>query len=267
MSSKTTKPSSKIFHQTNSTNQQFRRMCSGHHVKRVLFLRSGTDDSYEKASRDRGFKPYTINPIQKEFINLDQLTERITTLEYDALVLTSQTSVEALTLIDSRALPLSLPVFVVGQATARCARNLGFKYIFGENSGSSKNLANVIQSENKKQSRFFFPGARKLTGGLKESLETAGHHLDIMPVYETRSRAKNDLRVEINNIDTHVDVAVYFSPSGVESIHHLIMNRWPNIRTVAIGQSTAKSLPVDKCVVAPTPDLEGVIHCLAQIDL
>lgn len=241
-------------------------MCSGHQVKRILYLRSGTDDSYEKATRDLGFKSYTINPIQKEFINLDKLAKTLATLEFDAIVFTSQTSVEALTLIEPQELPLTLPVYVVGKATAQCARNLGFKNILGENSGSSKNLANVILSENKSQSRFLFPGASKLIGGLKESLETAGHHLEIFPVYQTTSRAQNELQDEINQIDL-VDVAVYFSPSGVDSIHHLISNRWPNIRIIAIGQSTAKSLLADKCEIAPSPDLEGVIHCLAQIEL
>jgi len=241
-------------------------MCSGHQAKRILFLRSGTDDSYEKASRDLGFESHTINPIQKEFINIDKLAKVMAALEFDALVFTSQTSVEALARMNPQELPLTLPVYVVGKATAQCARNLGFKNVIGEKSGSSKNLATVILSENKTQSRFLFPGASKLIGGLKEPLETAGHHLEIIPVYQTTSRAQNDLQDEINQIDL-VDVAVYFSPSGVDSIHHLISNRWPNIRTIAIGQSTAKSLPADKCEIAPSPDLEGVIHCLAQIEL
>ena len=231
-------------------------MCTGHQVKRILFLRSGTDDLYEKASRELGFTSYTINPIQKQFINLDKLTEKLTTLDFDALVFTSQTSVEALSLISSQQLPLNLTVYVVGRATGQSARKLGFKNILGENSGSSKNLANVILSENKTLTRFLFPGASKLIGGLKEPLETAGHQLEILPVYQTTSRSQNELQAEICQIDM-VDVAVYFSPSGVESIHNLILDRWPNIRTIAIGQSTAKSLPADKCEIAPSPDLEG----------
>ena len=235
---------------------QFRGMCSGQQMKRILFLRSGTDDSYEQASRDLGYKSYTINPIQKEFINLDNLAEKMTTMDFDAIVFTSQTSLEALVLVRSQELPVNLPVYVVGKATAQCARNLGFKNVIGENSGSSKNLASVILSENKTRTRFLFPGASKLIGGLKEPLETAGHELEILPVYQTTSRGQNDLQSEMNKIDS-VDVAVYFSPSGVESIHHLILDRWPNIRTIAIGQSTAKSLPADKCEIAPSPDLEG----------
>ena len=234
-------------------------MCSGHQVKRILFLRSGTDDSYENASRDLGFKSHTINPIQKEFINLEKLATKMASMEFDALVFTSQTSVEALAHIKPQELPLTLPVYVVGKATAQCARNLGFKNILGEKSGSSKNLAAVILSENKTQSRFLFPGASKLIGGLKEPLEAAGHHLEIIPVYQTTSRAQNELQDEINQIDI-ADVAVYFSPSGVDSIHHIISNRWPNIRTIAIGQSTAKSLPADKCEIAPSPDLEGIFR-------
>jgi len=241
-------------------------MCSGHQTKRILFLRSGIDDSYEKASRDLGFKSYTINPIQKEFINLDKLAEKISNFDFDALILTSQTSAEALALISPQELPITIPVYVVGKATAQYARKIGFKNILGEDSGSSKNLASVILSGSKAQTRFLFPGASKLIGGLKKPLETAGHLLEILPVYMTTSRAQNELQNEITNID-FVDVAIYFSPSGVEAIDHLISDRWPNIRTIAIGQSTAKSLPADKCEIAPSPDLEGVIHCLAQIEL
>lgn len=243
-------------------------MCSGHKSKRILFLRSGTDNSYEKASADLGFRSYTINPIQKEFINLDKLNEIISKADFDAFIFTSQTSVEALTYLSGQVLPLTIPVFVVGKATAKSAQNLGFVNIHGENSGSSKNLANEILAEFKSPSRFLFPGASKLIGGLKEPLEAAGHHLELLPVYKTTSRGSDDLQNELDKID-HADVAVYFSPSGVESIHHLISERWPNIHSIAIGQSTAKNscLLADKCDIAPSPDLEGVIHCLAQIGL
>lgn len=235
-------------------------MCA--QTKRILFLRSGTSNVYEEASAQLGYQTYTINPIQKKFINLEKLADKLSCGGFDGLIFSSQTSVEAFRSIPD--IDFKLPVYAVGKATAQSARNLGFKCIIGEDSGSSTNLANVILTRCTSPNRLLFPGADKLIGGLKEPLENAGHYLEILPVYKTTSRVTIDLQNELEDI-SHVDVAVYFSPSGVESIHGLISDRWPNIRSIAIGQSTAKLLA--DCIISPSPDVEGVIHCLAQIGI
>jgi len=239
-------------------------MC-GYHAKRILFLRSGTDDSYEDAANKLGYQTYTINPIEKKFINIDKLADRITSQHFDGFVFTSKTSIDALNCIPNLNLDsnlLNMPVYTVGKATAQCARTFGFKFVHGEEAGSSKNLTNVILEKCKCPSRLLFPGATKLIGGLKEPLEAAGYSLDVLPVYSTTSRDSNELKIELEKID-RIDVAVYFSPSGVESIQSLISDRWPAICSIAIGQSTAKMLA--DCIISPSPDVKGVIHCLAQI--
>lgn len=260
-------PFSKNFSSNQMINlkTQFRRMMCGHQAKRILFLRSGTDDSYERAANEIGYQSYTINPIEKKFINIDKLADKITSRGFDGFVFTSKASIEALSCIPDLNLDSTLwdiPVYTVGKATAQCARTLGFKFVHGEEAGSSKNLSNVIL-EQCKPSRLLFPGASKLIGGLIEPLEAVGYQIEVLPVYSTTARDPIQLKIELEKLENQIDVVVYFSPSGVDSIQSLISDRWPAICSIAIGQSTAKMLA--DCIISPSPDVKGVIHCLAQI--
>lgn len=247
-----------------------------YHTERpgVLFFRSGTDSSYDDAALKIGYVPYTISPITKSFLNIPELTNMLLGQSYDGIIFTSQTAVEAVEIaVTDCALPestLHLPVFVVGKATAKRAKEFGFISVVGEASGSANKLYDIILEYfsqfgvERESMKLLFPGAAKLIGDLGPRLNSIGLKVDILPVYSTSSR-NNDcpgFRRELEAIEA-LKTVVFFSPSGVKSVLDLIINKWPKVRFIAIGPTTAKSL--SSCYIAESPTVEGVMDCLEKL--
>jgi len=235
----------------------------------VLFLRSGKDDSYEKLASDAGFKCFSFSPIEFVFTveSLQvQLAEHLT--RYSGIVFTSPRAIQAFSSVLNETgfspANYSKPVFVVGKATGKAARNLGFSQILGENSGDATRLAPVIAEYpfTTTRAELLFPGATKLIGGLEKLLIPHNIALHIIPVYKTLARTENDLRGEIDSINEEIDVVVYFSPSGIDSVHSLVSERWPNIQTIAIGNTTGSCLT--NSYIAKSPNPEGILDCLLR---
>ena len=219
-------------------------------MKTVLLLRSGADGDYTFD----GWDAHSISPIQKSLINLDLLETELKNDDYAGVILTSRTAVEA---VKAKRIDIDVPIFVVGEATGRAVRSLlNHGEIIGENSGDAVRLAPQIIDyfQTRKDIRLLHPGATKMIGGLGEKLVESGIVSNHIPVYETTSRPEEQLTQDLDNL-SQIDAVVYFSPSGVKSARHLVRQRWPDAREIAIGISTAKSL--DSCLICKDPNSKG----------
>ena len=228
-------------------------------MKNVLLLRSGDNLGAYASSMPPGWAVNQISPIRKHFINLPRLADTIKSTDFDGMILTSKTAVEA---VSQTQVDFTGPVFVVGQATGAAVRqNLNsITEIIGEKSGDAVRLAPMIIDYFNGQSEpvnLLHPGATKMIGGLAEKIAPIKSlHL---PVYETCPRDRAELEAELDKMSsTEFDAIVYFSPSGVNAARDVIRTRWPRARQIAIGQSTASVL--DSCLVCKDPNPAGKLN-------
>ena len=221
-------------------------------MRKVLLLRSGTDGTYDDLAT--GWSSVSVSPIEKKLINIDQLRLELAN-NYDGIILTSRTAVQALNNANVK-VNEKWPVFVVGGATGRAARELGLVDIVGESSGDAVRLAPQIIAyfDQTRSIRLLHPGATKMIGGLHEKLQPANIESIHLPVYETTSRQEDELSGDLAKLK-EIDACVYFSPSGVKAARHLVKTKWPNAREIAIGNTTAASL--DDSLVAKDPNAKG----------
>jgi uroporphyrinogen-III synthase len=104
---------------------------------------------------------------------------------FDAIAFTSAAAVR---LAAGRMADRSLPVFAVGDATARLARDLGWGDV-GSANGNVEDLAVLIASASDARI-VLHPGARVAAGDLSGALESQGQKVVSWPLYETLERAE-----------------------------------------------------------------------------
>ncbi|XP_065892257.1 uroporphyrinogen-III synthase-like [Dysidea avara] len=258
-------------------------------MKRCLILRAekstpGEEDPYAKALRDANYQPHFVPALQFDYTNIHEVVNHLHHPEtFSGLILTSQNSVEAITLAvkseaGSNLLTLwkSLPVFVVGKATAKAVNQLGLS-VEGEISGKANNLADIIikyySNVDKAQLKpLLFPCGNLKREELPTLLNSAGIPLHTVTCYQTmpHSNCAKNVR-EIATLGSP-DWIVFFSPSGVQYSIEALMTAIPSlkdtVKVAAIGPTTAEAarssgLPVNAVAKSPTPSslLEAIQHC------
>ena len=258
----------------------------------VLFLKSkNKDDSYERLSNERGYKPVFVPVLSFKFTNQQELTERLENPErHSALVFTSQRAVEAVDLCVrdtafeekwSSSLKEKwshLPVFVTGKATGKHVREkLRFSSIFGEESGSAEALAQVILNTLPADldKELLFPCANIKKETLPNILKDKGYDICCIMAYCTQPDPKlveslqKLFAEEASDKLRQPACIVFFSPSGVNFAHEALeqtIKSFQDIKLVAIGQTTAQELQEHGLTISGVPTKPNPESLLKVID-
>jgi uroporphyrinogen-III synthase len=142
---------------------------------------------------------------------------------------------------------------------------LSFQKCQGEECGNANALASSIISQRSQLSHFptsfLFLTGDKTKSTISESLISAGFHVELLQVYETRNQ-------DINLLDLIGSTVILFSPSGIPSLgKNIEAITAANINWISIGPSTFKAL-FDigiQSVQAESPNPDGVVNALLKL--
>lgn len=151
---------------------------------------------------------------------------------YDALICTSK---NALIALEKNKIPLNLDmqIYTIGDSTACCAKQLGFKNI----KIAKKSYANEFFKEFKeelKNKKCLYLRAKNIASSLNLDLKNSGINLDEMIVYENIFKSSNEILI-------HPSVFIFTSALSVENFLKNYSLYEDDI-IISIGNSTAKKL-------------------------
>lgn len=201
--------------------------------------------------------------LNHTFIDLPALDQYLACSEAkgaEAVVVTSQRAVEALSQTANVENILNKPVFTVGPATADRLRDCGFLNVKGENTGNGQTLSDEVLPQQPYSKYIFFTGVvhRDI---IPKKLESMGATVIQKVVYDTTSRkdCTERLREKVGQAGDRTPWVVFFSPSGVKEIVEELQN-FPrdSFKIASIGPTTEAYLRenqlIPDCVSEkPTP--------------
>ncbi|XP_075981002.1 uroporphyrinogen-III synthase-like [Anticarsia gemmatalis] len=237
-------------------------------MKKVVLFKSVSED-YEKAFLDVNYQALFVEPLQFEFINKEDLSQKLLQSDYTGLILTSPRAIEAVSKCWDPArfvLWNTKRIYTVGEVSSHKIKLLLGLEALGATSGNGENLANIITKENPSNSKFLFPCGNLRTETLPNIVKTSGMTVDALTVYETKENEnlRTDL-MELNDSATPCCM-VFFSPSGCEYIHRQLQTFSNNLKELphfAIGNSTAykiENLGVEVAGIAARPKADSVVE-------
>ena len=163
-----------------------------------------------------------------------------------------------------------LPVYAVGDASARAATAAGFTKV--ESAGrDAEALARLVSTKLRPgDGGLLHPRGRDTTGHLESALQDAGFELHSPVVY--RAEAARALGPELRQMlaDGAIDLALFFSPRTARTFAALISEAdlaapTHKITAVCLSQAVAdelKPLTFNKVVVASAPNQEALLAAL-----
>jgi uroporphyrinogen-III synthase len=166
-----------------------------------------------------------------------------------ALAFTSANAVAAFAALTPRR---DLPVFAVGEATARDARVAGFEAVSASD-GDVHALAHHITAEGAPEGLVLHPGALEPAGDLAAALTAAGVRARNLPVYRTEAVAALPATVL-----SPPGAVLLHSPKAARTLAKLIPRHWPEA-IEALCLSPACGAPLlglgfHRLEAAPRPD-------------
>lgn len=79
---------------------------------------------------------------------------------------------------------LNLPIFTIGKATTKAAKNYGFKNI-QQGKNNAKNLAEIIKSKNNKNQKYIHLGGKDIAFNIEKTLSKSGLDCSYYPIYKS----------------------------------------------------------------------------------
>lgn len=237
-------------------------------MKKIVLFKSESQD-YEKAFLDVNIKALFVEPLQFEFVNEQELSDKLIQSDYTGLVLTSPRAIEAVSKCWDPARFViwnTKRIYTVGDVSSHNIKLLLGLDALGSTSGSAQNLANEIVKENPSNCKFLFPCGNLRSETLPNILTCSGITVDALTVYETKEN--ENLRMDLMELnDTATPCClVFFSPSGCEYIHRQLQtfcNSLSALPHFAIGNSTAHKieiLGIEVAGVAARPKAESLVE-------
>ncbi|XP_063434021.1 uroporphyrinogen-III synthase-like [Mytilus trossulus] len=250
--------------------------------KFILLLRSPTEggiDQYHKTLESKGYNPVSVPVLKFNFINIDEYTDRLSNYtSYHSIVFTSQQAVKATQEViqpwkegKQSELVKSLTCYVVGKATAKTARQLGFSPN-GEESGNADNLCDYIllERDESEERPILFPCSNIRKDTILERLcskGTEGIPVEELNVYETvhRDEITDEIKRLVDKYGKPFAV-VFFSPSGVQALKkNNLLEMLKSTKVVALGPSTHSELEKESMEVFGTAEKPDPLSLLEVI--
>jgi len=233
---------------------------------RVLVTRPEPDaEALVTALRGLGFQVLSepllaVEPIPKAQIDLAGV---------QALLFTSANGVRVFAQLSRQR---GLPVFAVGDATARAARQA--KFAQTESAGGTvEDLADLVARRLEPAAGDLFHGAAsQVAGDLKGLLESAGFTVRRRVLYRTRPAESLSAKARKAIAEGRVDAVLFFSPRTAETFVRLgveagLSTAFASCYAVCLSQAVAKRLEAlawREVHVAARPDQDHVLRALQR---
>lgn len=242
-------------------------------MKKVVVLFKKESDDYATAFLNVNYEVLFVEPLQFEFMNRQELSDKLSRKDYTGLVLTSPRAIEAVSKCWDPAkfvIWKAKKIYTVGDVSHHNITLLLGLEALGATSGSGEALANIIAKENPANSKFLFPCGNLSTERLPNILNTSDIAVDALTVYETKEN--DNLRMalmEVNEVKRLCGM-VFFSPSGCEYVHRQLQtfhNKLSELPHFAIGNSTAykiENLGLEVAGVAARPKADSLVESVQQ---
>ena len=130
------------------------------------------------ALRARGHAPIVAPLVQIDI--LSKVDPKAA--EWAAILLTSANALPGILKSAGRSAWRGIPVFTVGDATAKAARDMGFTDVTSAG-GNVSDLANLVTERLKPPARLLYPAGEERSGDLAESLRAKNFEVDLVVVY------------------------------------------------------------------------------------
>lgn len=197
-----------------------------------------------------------LDPVVLPLIEIRALAPALPDLAaFDGLIFTSLNGVAAFTDLGPSAEAFALPVFAVGDATARSARAAGFAMVRSAD-GDVEALAEMIR-QTAPGARLLHPAALQPAGDLSGALEGAAE-IHVLPVYEA---VATDLAPP-----AAFDIVLIHSPRAARELAARLLAAEASGRmAVAISAAAAEPLTAlgfSAVDTAQTPDETGLLDAL-----
>jgi uroporphyrinogen-III synthase len=194
--------------------------------------------------------------------------------EASALIVTSRNALRALSTSPALQLALTLPLIVVGPATAAMALEMGFQNVF-EGAGTAADLVSEIVRRSREESGVFvYLSGDVLAFDLPAALRS--RNVDIRSVVAYRSVPARSLSPRvIEALTSHeIDVVILMSPRTAEIWAQLAYDLLPQpdlsgITYVCLSEAIAgvlkSHMPVAKVEICARPNLEEMFAVLKRL--
>ena len=197
-----------------------------------------------------------LDPVVLPLIEIRALAPALPDLAaFDGLIFTSLNGVAAFTDLGPPAEAFALPVFAVGDATARSARAAGFAMVRSAD-GDVEALAEMIR-QTAPGARLLHPAALQPAGDLSGAVEGVAE-IHVLPVYEAVATSAAP--------PADFDIVLIHSPRAARELAARLPSGDASGRTaVAISAAAAQPLKVPGFAaihVAETPDETGLFNAL-----
>lgn len=253
-------------------------------MRRLLFIKSeSVQSSFEEGRQllvDLGVDVDTIPAISFEFKNLDKFHDCLErSQDYAGLIITSSRTVEAIKKAGEGVLSewKSLRNYCVGQTTLKkIETDLGSGWTVkgGAATGNAELLSEMILGDlinHPTEKPFLFPCSNLALGTLVTRLQSVGHGIETVEVYETVKHHELDSRVQGIPFDA-VEFILFFSPSTVQYFLDSLrksnleerFNKSP-VKLIAIGPSTSQEMIKQGLSVHAScsrPNIESLIEII-----
>lgn len=197
----------------------------------VLFLKNRTvpRDLYEEVFTEYGFLTQFIPLLDHIHAESSFITSYLTSDEFiketDALIITSQRAVEALSDAmekisqEQRSRILSKKAFTVGPATQKVLEALGFtKLGGGDNAGNGAILSEIILKDLEPHQKVTFFTGETRRDIIPRKLLSKGYNLKEVVIYRTVEKPQIVERFTQAFNQLHPEWIIFFSPQGTQDI-------------------------------------------------
>jgi len=242
--------------------------------KQVVLFKAPSEqgeDKYSALLESAGFMVSLLPVIQFNYIQQTELRSALSdVVGYSGVLLTSTRAVQAIKRLEGfdKNVLRDKDMYVVGKATEALVEQSFGLACQGGGTGSAQALAEYIIKQNKSRKGkevLLFPCSTLANQNLPKILGDAGIDCRRIDAYETTENAElKDLISSLKNLE----VAVFFSPSGVESaMPYLSQSVKDKIIFIAIGETTRSSMlkHVGDALVCDKPSPESLLATLNSL--
>lgn len=228
-------------------------------MSRVLLIRPLQDAlPLARILKAKGLQPRLYPLFKPHFLPLPPLTN------IQGLIITSKNALRA---VRKHHDLMAIPLYVVGDETARLARLIGFTHVLSA-SGTSQDLINLIlQHAHREGGIFWHLSGESIRGRILKSLRDIGFQAERHIVYQIKDSKDipPSLCVELQN--QHISYAFFFSPRTTKVFANLLKKRGlekvtRQMTSLCLSKEVAKEAMAfewKKIWVSPQPTLESLI--------
>lgn len=207
----------------------------------ILVIRS--DDEFSRALIDAGLEVVSLELIETKPVgDLTELRERVSRLsEYDGVFFTSPVAAKIFVDEREKANGFHGRVYAFGRRAHNVLAAAGLNVKQSVTANTAEEMLNEFGDDEFAGKRFLFVRGEKSLRTIPERLVKLAI-VDEVSVYKTEAKdVPADRLIEIKRqlANNNIDLVCFFSPSGVERFVELFGNAAKNVKSAAIGSTTA----------------------------